>query len=355
MRRILPLAATLLTVLLAACDPALAQEQTVPASTAATLTVLSGRVEHAHAGASRAVTATSGTDLAVGDRVLTGPKGRALITFLDGSTVSVEPASDVTVRQAEMDGRDASRVRLLVTIGTVWARVAGWLGGQATVTIQSNTYSATAHDGLIGAQQQREGPFVCWTRAGAVDVADSSGTVLTKLQPGQKATLAPGRPPVTEGFSVNQSVLEVAVSGPVQPLVVMPDERLAGFVRQGIEVNQVFGSLTVAREDGSRIVEVPAGLSGPFILLVTPVSDGPYTVTVVGRYRGAVVYRHERSGVGRRGQQLRADVIQTMAEPSSTDPRTARVTGAGVSALRPEVARPGLVVLSPLELAAPRP
>jgi len=107
-------------------------------------------------------------------------------------------------------------------------------------------------------------------------------------------------------------------------------------------------------EDGSRVVEVPAGVSGPFMLLLTPVSDGPYTVTVVGRYRGAVVYRHERNGVGRRGQQLRADVIQTMAGPPSTDPRTARVTGAGVSALRPEIARPGLVVLSPLELAVPR-
>src|SRR5215470_18622008 len=107
-------------------------------------------------------------------------------------------------------------------------------------------------------------------------------------------------------------------------------------------------------EDGSRVVEVPAGVSGPFILLLTPVSDGPYTVTVVGRYRGAEVYRHHRNGVGRRGQQLRADVIQTMAGPPSTDPGTARVTGAGVSALRPEIARPGLVVLSPLELAVPR-
>src|SRR5262245_49038831 len=105
------LAALCLAVLVGTSVPALAQSQTVPASTAATLTVLSGRVDHAHAGASQAVTATSGTDLAVGDRVVTGPKGRALITFLDGSTVSVEPASDVTVRQAEMEGRNASRVR----------------------------------------------------------------------------------------------------------------------------------------------------------------------------------------------------------------------------------------------------
>ena len=50
----------------------------------------------------------------------------------------MEPASEVTVRQAQMEGRQASRIGVLVTVGTVWARVAGWLGGRATVTIESN-------------------------------------------------------------------------------------------------------------------------------------------------------------------------------------------------------------------------
>jgi len=127
-----------------------AQERVVQMSTAATLTVLSGLVEHARAGTSRAVSAGNGTDLAVGDRVVTGPEGRALITFLDGSTVTVEPASDVTVRH-EMEGQQASRLRVLITVGTVWARVAGWLSGRATLGLASNAYSATAHDGLIGA------------------------------------------------------------------------------------------------------------------------------------------------------------------------------------------------------------
>src|ERR1700724_745080 len=85
-------------------------------STAPPLTVLSAPVERVGAGADRPAAAASGADLAVGDRVLTGTDGRALITFLDGSTVTVEPASEVTVRQAQMDGREASRVGLLVTV-----------------------------------------------------------------------------------------------------------------------------------------------------------------------------------------------------------------------------------------------
>jgi hypothetical protein len=350
------LAVLAMAALLIAPAVAGGQEPAAVVSTAATLTVLSAPVERVGARADRPVVVASGTDLAVGDRVVTGAAGRALITFLDGSTVTVEPASDVTVRQAQMEGREASRLGLLVTVGTVWARVAGWLGGRATLTLESNAYSATAHDGLIGAQQQPSGPFVCWTRAGDLEVTGPGGPA-ARLRPGQKATLAPDRPILTEAFAVNRSTIEVVTSGPVLPLVTMPDRaRLAGFVEPGIEVNQVFGSLTVAPPGGARTVEVPAGLSGPFVVTLTAVGDGPFTVTVVGRHQGVVTYGHQRAGAAQRGQTLRAEVIQLMDPPAAgdPDPRTARAGSAGMTELRPEVGRPAAVPLSPLELAAPR-
>lgn len=332
------------------------QERPGAVSTAATLTVLSVPVERVGAGSDRPAAVASGSDLAVGDRVVTGPDGRALITFLDGSTVTVEPASEVTVRKAQMEGRQASRVGVLVTVGTVWARVAGWLGGRATLTIESNAYTATAHDGLIGAQQQPGGgPFVCWTRAGTLEVAGTAGPA-ARLGPGQKATLAPGRPVQTESFAVNRSTIEITTSGPVLPLVTMPGgPRLAGFVPPGIDVNQVFGSLTKAAPDGARTVEVPAGLSGPFVVTLTGVGDGPFTVAVVGRYQGVVTYRHERAGIAHHGQTLRSEVVQLIDPPAAgaPDPRTTRAGSAGMSELRPEMGRPTAVPLSALELAAP--
>ena len=347
----------MIAALLSVSTGATGQERPGVVSTAATLTVLSVPVERVGAGSDRPAAVASGSDLAVGDRVVTGSDGRALITFLDGSTVTVEPASEVTVRQAQMEGRQASRVGVLVTVGTVWARVAGWLGGRATLTIESNAYSATAHDGLIGAQQQPGGgPFVCWTRAGALEVAGAAGPA-ARLRPGQKATLAPGRPVLTESFAVNRSTLEITTSGPVLPLVTMPGgPRRAGFVPPGIDVNQVFGSLTKAAAGDARTVEVPAGLSGPFVVTLTGVGDGPFTVAVVGRYQGVVTYRHERAGTAHRGQSLRSEVVQLIDPPATgaSDPRTARAGSAGMSELRPDMGRPAPVPLSTLELAAPR-
>ena len=344
----------LIACLLAAvtlAGPASAQERTFRSSTVATLTVLSPPVESARADGPLAP-AVAGSDLQVGDRVVTGPAGRALITFLDGSTVTVEPASDVTVRVAEMEGRDASRLRVLIMVGTVWARVAGWLAGRASLTLESNAYSATAHDGLIGAQEQPDGTFVCWTRAGGLEVTGTTGASVARIEPGQKVTLGPSRPAAVEGFAVNQSTLGVVTSGPVLPLVLMPDgRRVAGFVEPGIDVNQVFGSLTAGMA-GSRTVEVPAGVYGPYVLILVAVGDGPFTVTVTGRYRGTETYRQEQAGQAHRGQGLRAEIIQTMS--GGPDPRTARADRAGMSTLRPETTRPGTVVLSPLEVAAPR-
>ena len=350
------LAGLALLALLAGPTRGAGQERAGGVSTAATLTVLSAPVERVGAGADRPAAAASGADLAVGDRVVTGTDGRALITFLDGSTVTVEPASEVTVRQAQMDGREASRVGLLVTVGTVWARVAGWLGGRATLTLESNAYSATAHDGLIGAQQDKGGTFVCWTRAGGLDVTGPTGPA-AHLDPGHKATLAPGRPVLTELFAVTRSTLEVSTSGPVLPLVTMPGgPRRAGFVPPGIDVNQVFGSLTKAAPGGARTVEVPAGLSGPFVVTLTGVGDGPFKMAVVGRYQGVVTYRHERAGIAHQGQSLRSEVVQLIDPPTAgaPDPRTTRAGSAGMSELRPEMGRPAPVPLSSLELAAPR-
>ena len=351
-RLAVPALATLLGVPVGAAG----EERPAVVSTAATLTVLSAPVERVGAGGDQPAPVGSGTDLAVGDRVVTGPDGRALITFLDGSTVTVEPASNVTVRQAEVAGREASRVGLLITVGTVWARVAGWLGGRATLTIESNAYSATAHDGLIGAQQQASGPFVCWTRAGELEVTGPTGPV-ARLRPGQKATIAPGGPVQTESFAVHRSTLEITTSGPVLPLVTMPDRtRLAGFVPPGVEINQVFGSLTVAAAGGARTVEVPAGVAGPFVVTLAAVGDGPFTMTVVGRHQGAVTYRYERSGTAHHGQGLRAEVIQIMDAPAggALDPRTARAGSAGMTELRADVTPPVPVPLSTLELSAPR-
>jgi hypothetical protein len=338
--------------LLLAQAPAYAQTPHRTVATAATLTVLGGGVEILRPDGQRAA-ASSGTDLSAGDRILTPSGSRALVTFLDGTTVTVEPESDVTVREMDVGGREPSRIQIFITAGTVWARIANLLGGRGTVSLASNTHAAIAHDGLIGAEKRGEGNFACWTRAGTVELVDASGASLTRLEPGHRAVISQQRAPVTEEFSVHRSIVEVTARGPVWPLVVMPDGvRLAGFVAPGIEVNQVFGSLTEPRGSETWAVEVPGGFPGPYGILLTGIADGAFTVTVTGRIGDRAVYTRRWTGTIARGQRLGGGLTQDFDVRYTVRANEAEAFTGYLSRLRPvEDPALGSVLLSPLEVA----
>lgn len=326
-----------------------AQPRPAPAAMTATLSVLAGDVGHAPLGGVPRPAAGS-MNLTEGDRVLTGRDGLALLTFLDGTTLTVQPGSDVIVKQFGEAGRPA--IHVLVNAGTVWARLAGLPPARSSVTLESGAYTATAREGLMGAEQRADGTFVCWTRAGRLAVADQEGRAQGTLEAGQRATLAPGRPVRVEPFAVNRSVLEVSARGAL-PLVQMPDGvRVAGFVSPGIDVNQVSGSLTVVR-DGRHVVEVPAGAPGPYVIVLEGVAVDRFAVSVVGRHRGRAIYRKDLSGRIERGTRLRAEVTHRFAAPA--EPQTARLSGGTVTPPRlHEGALPGTILVSPSELDAAR-
>jgi hypothetical protein len=301
-------------------------------STTATLTVLVPTVDHVGAGATARRPARDGMNLEEGDRVVTGVHGSALITFLDGSTVTVEPGSEVVVRRADVHGQAGASIRLLIHAGKVWARIANLVNRRSSISLESSEYAATARDGLIGAERRADGGFVCWTRAGALALTDRFGATLATVDPGHKATVASGRRPTVQAFSVHESTLGVTASSGVLPLVLMPSGRhAAGFVEPGIEVNQVFGSLT-AGDHGRTIVDVPAGVRGPYVLLLEGVTGGPFTVEVVGRFRGDAVYRRELRGTLAPGQRV-ATRIEPYLEDEANDPRIARLFHARLSRL----------------------
>ena len=122
----------------------------------------------------------------------------------------------------------------------------------------------------------------------------------------------------------------------------MPDGvRLAGFVPPGIEVNQVFGSLTARGPDQTWAVEVPAGLPGPYVVFLSGFADGPFVVTVTGRVRGRGVYGRKWTGTIARGQRLVGGVIQDFDPKSIAGPtRRKRSPGSPRRCARLGVRRP---------------
>jgi hypothetical protein len=312
----------------------------------ATLSVVATPVERFAAGGNGAEPGVSGMNLAEGDRIKTGADGIALITFLNGSTVTVLSDSEVTVRQATT-GRGKSGMRVLIHAGRVWARVVQAAGARSNLALESNEYAATAHDGLIGAERSAEG-FVCWTRRGQVHLTNSLGQTEAVLMAGQRAWARFSLPVTPEPFVASASVLEIRSSGPVLPLVRMPDGRqAAGFLAEDVEVNQVFGALTEAGRGQRWLIEVPGGHEGSYTLILTGAGAGSFTVRVSARYAGFPVYRQEITGTIRPGERLFTRINQSV---KGEDPRTARVREASLEGLRAwDHAEPPAVVASPAD------
>ena len=157
---------------------------------------------------------------------------------------------------------------------------------------------------------------------------------------------AAGRPVTPEPFVAGASTLEIESSGPVVPLLRMPDGRVAaGFLADGVEVNQVFGSLSASRGGQRWLVEVPGGAEGAYTLILTGAGSGPFTARVSARYAGFRIYRQELTGEIRPGEQLVTRINQRV---KGDDPSTARVVAGTVEGLRAwDGDEPAAVVAAP--------
>jgi len=298
----------------------------------AVLGVLAGEVKIIPPEGGVAKPASNGMTVAVGTRVQTGKKSTALVTFLDGSTLTVQPESDVTLKQADV-GKTRSRVTVGVNVGTVWARVVKLVDPESSFSLQSNTATATVHDGLIGARQEPDNTFTCWTRAGDLWVLEPTGHARAILKPGQMDIVKAGAPSNPQAFFSNHSALRVETPVSVLPVIFMPDRaRMAGFTDPDTDVNQVFGSYTGMDGEGHRVVEVPAGVSGPFTLILQGEQDGPFLIRIGALYKGVPVDQHQVSGTLQRGARLAAQLTQHL-EGMTNDAKTAKVSGVMIGPL----------------------
>jgi len=86
------------------------------------VTIIDGTVDVAHGTAAFARVA-DGQVLNAGDRVRTADQSHAVVTFLDASTIELEPGTIVTVVQATATQSGAVTIQLQQAIGRTWSSV----------------------------------------------------------------------------------------------------------------------------------------------------------------------------------------------------------------------------------------
>lgn len=166
---------------------------TVPAPAAAsstTITVLAGSATVTNGTGSRS--ALSGDLVRPGDRVRTSADGHAVLTFIDGSTMVIEPSGSVVLEEATF-GQGSVAVRVFQSVGLTWSSVSRLLAPGSRFEVRTPAVTATVRGTAFEVEVAVDGGTRVRTSEGSVAVSNDDGEVI--VGEGAETTVQPSRAP----------------------------------------------------------------------------------------------------------------------------------------------------------------
>ena len=252
---------------------------------AAVLTVISGDVQTRFGGSGFA-SATDGAVLYVGSTVRTSGNARAVITLFEGSTVELEPASDITIEEATTQS-SSTIVQLAQSVGRSWHVVTHLTTADsryevrtpaATASVRGTAFEVAVEDGLSGSAT------TVTTTEGRVATADAAGSSEVLVAADQTTTVRANTAPESPRSAPDaQRVVSVAVMSE-SSLVVDPLGRANGF-KDGKVLAQTPGA-RVRMQDGTIVVTLPNVPDGVFATTVAASAGAPATVSTTVTDKG---------------------------------------------------------------------
>jgi hypothetical protein len=317
----------LLLALGAVAPPARAQ----PAAQAGTgtLSILGGQVQVQAPGASSFAAASDGQTVGVGARIRTGADGRAVLTFFDGTTATLDPSTEISLDQVQPSGEQQGGLLVGVglAVGRVWTQVTSLVNRGSSFEVQAGSATAVAREGVTGYRKDPDGTVACWDISGyPMKLKVAQGEI--EVPAGHQVTLRPDQglaPVVPRAF--DPGLLEVRAKGAAVARLVTPTNQTVGFPLPELAVNQVFDATTSQPGDQDEWIQVPGPRPGLYRLLLQGMEAGPYEVAVKLELEGRELFALQWNAIARPNEQLVADLT---VEASGNVP-----TAAFLDAVRP--------------------
>ncbi|HLI28898.1 MAG TPA: FecR family protein [Chloroflexota bacterium] len=296
----------------------------------AALTVISGQVRAQPPGAASFRPAADGQVLPSGSRVRTAANSWATLTFFDGTTITLDPDSEVVLAHVEpaADAPDGLLLTLQLSAGRIWAQVSSLFDRGSSFEVQAAGVSAVAREGTFGFQLANDGTLGCWAIAGSPLVVQR-GDDERVLGPEEQLVIsaAGGALPAPTPREFGPGLLEVQTQGGVLARVVDPRGLTVGFASGEFVVNQVIDAATSLPSAPDRWLRVRGPTAGPYALVLQPEATGPYLVRVTLEREDSELAAYEWQAEVQLGEVLVADLV---VEDSPDGP-----TGLRVAAPRP--------------------
>ena len=142
-------------------------------STLTTLSAVEGDVSVMEAGTDDWVEAQVGMSLEDGDIIKTGDDSSAEITFFDGSTVELQPGTEVEIATLAITDTGSTTITLEQTIGATISRVVNIIDPASRYEVETATGAAAVRGSIM---------VVCVTGDGTTWIANQKGNIWTIAQ-----------------------------------------------------------------------------------------------------------------------------------------------------------------------------
>jgi hypothetical protein len=294
---------------------------TTSAQNAATLAVLNTAIEGARAGAAF-TPALDGEIYATGDLVRANVEGRAVLTFFDGSSLSVDPGAQVKVVALNRVSTDGIQVTVEQSLGRSWQSVQKLKTPDSRYEVRTPSTTAVVRGTgfLTSVQQLTTGGTQTTYQVdeGSLQVNATAGGSVT-VPAGSQVTIAEGaQAPASATPMAASPRLDVNTSAELAFLLIAPTGQSCGTALRKAEI---FGCVVTANKISIR--DPAPGRWGIFITTPIGLSTSVFAIdTLVG---GTSTVHKVMEGPLVAGQIFRAGITVTPGPPlglSAYEPAT---------------------------------
>jgi FecR protein len=305
-RRVL-IAAVIAALVVVPAALVLTQQRAAGAATILSILEGSASVARGTAGFS---SASDGDLLNIGDRVQTAVSSHAMVTFFDGSTLEIEPATTVQIEDAASATSGAISIRISQTIGRTWASVQKLARVDSKFEIRTPTAVAAVRGTGFITEVLADGTTTVQTTDGNVQVTAQGQSVTVGA--GQTTTVPPSSPPSAPvSRSTPPNLLRFGMHSPAYLAVVDPFGRACGIVLPGPTiVRQIPGCLASDPGSDPQLVDIPNASAGTYQVVIASIAPGGAFTATASAVDGAgnLSFNYVASGTGEPGKKFESRI-----------------------------------------------
>jgi len=303
---------------------------------ATTVTIISGDIQVRHGATASFVSATDGEVLVAGDTLRTGDESRAVLTYFEGSTVSIEPNSELTIENASALTDGSTIVVMQQNFGRTWHVVTKLITGNSKYEVKTPASTASVRGTAFQVDSDGERTIVTTTEGTVVDrVADpdhQGQTVDVPVPAGKTHEQKRNARPAPAARAPQPERTVTVTLDDQSSLVIDAQGRANGIDKNGKKHLETPGAQLTKTDDGKLQITLPNVSDGRLEALVRKADGGEVDVQTTVQDRGMEPVKTQgkvtadKSGQGRASVDVtrtadgKTSVKQSNGSPSSRTP-----------------------------------